>query len=177
MVVAAPAWKRTLPAPSSIASQLDPPRCTVTRRGRVYLVDGDTIEVVAQTLVLAPQDPTNFPSPPPFFPFLLLTTATTTQPLLFSSLLFLFSPPPLPPSPLLSVPCLLSLTPPRGQVTPGHRPSKHMVQLTRPSPLSKGGAGALAAWASTAWSPWKGRLGAMNIMVQAPGITPAGLAQ
>ena len=24
------------------------------------------------------------------------------------------------------------------------------------------GAGALAAWASTAWSPWKGRLGAMN---------------
>ena len=25
-------------------------------------------------------------------------------------------------------------------------------------------AGALAAWASTAWSPWKGRLGAMNTL-------------
>ena len=25
-----------------------------------------------------------------------------------------------------------------------------------------GGAGALVAWASTAWSPWKGRLGEMN---------------
>ena len=83
-VVAAPTWKRTLTAPSGIASPLDPPRHTVTRRGRVYLVGGDTVEVVAQTLVLAPQDPTNIPSPPPFFSSLLPITATTKP---FSSLL------------------------------------------------------------------------------------------
>ena len=68
-VVAATAWKRTLPAPSGIASPLDPPRRTVTRRGRVYLVGGGMVEVVAQTLVLAPPDPTNIPSTPPPPPF------------------------------------------------------------------------------------------------------------
>ena len=124
-VAAAPTWKRTLPAPSGIVPPLDPPRRTVTCRGRVYLVGGDTVEVVAWTLVLAPPDPTNIPSPTPFFPSLLPTTATTTQPLLFSSLLLL-SPP--PPHPSFPVPCLLSLNPLRGQVTPGHRPSKHMVR-------------------------------------------------
>ena len=101
-VVAATAWKRTPPAPSGIASPLDPPRRTVTRRGRVYLVGGGMVEVVAQTLVLAPPDPTSIPSPPPFFPSLLPTTATTTQPLLFSSLLLLSSPPPLSLCPVSS---------------------------------------------------------------------------
>ena len=45
---------------------LEPPRLTVTRRGRVYLACGDTVEDVAraQTPVLAPQDPFNFPPPP-----------------------------------------------------------------------------------------------------------------
>ena len=28
-------------------------------------------------------------------------------------------------------------------------------------------AGALAAWASTAWSPWKGKLGEMNLDLKA----------
>ena len=109
---AAPTWKRVLPAPSGIGLPIDPPRHTVTRRGRVYIVGGDTVEVVARTPVLAPPDPTNIPLLPRFFPFLLPTTATATEPL------------------LLSV---------------------------------RGGGGALAAWASTAWSPWKGRLGAMNL--------------
>ena len=111
-------WKRTLPAPSGIASPLDPPRRFVTRRGRVYLVrvGGDTVEVVARTPVLAPPDPTNIPSPP-FFPFLLPTTATATQPLLFSS-------PPFPPPPLpsLPVPCLLSLTPKEAKQRPVNAP-------------------------------------------------------
>ena len=46
-----------------------------------------------------------------------------------SSLLF-SSPSPPPPSPPPLSPCALSLSlaPPRGQVTPGHRPSKHMVR-------------------------------------------------
>ena len=71
-VAAAPTWRRTLPASSGIASQLKLPRRTVTHRGRVYLVGGDTIEDVARTLVLAPPDPTNNPllcsTPPSPFP-------------------------------------------------------------------------------------------------------------
>ena len=56
-------WKRTLPTPSGIAPPLEPPRRTFTRRGRVYLVGGDTVEVVAWTSVLAPPNPTNIPFP------------------------------------------------------------------------------------------------------------------
>ena len=125
-VAAAPTWKRTLQAPSGIAS-LDPPRRTVTRRGRVYLVGGDTIEVVARTPVLAPPDPTNIPSPPPFFPFLLPTTVTATQPHIFSSILLLPPPLPSPESPPSLCP-VSSASTPGGQATPGHRPSKHMVR-------------------------------------------------
>ena len=124
-VAAGPTWQRTLPAPSGIASPLDPPRRFVTRRGRVYLVGGDTVEVVARTPVLAPPDPTNIPSPPP--PSSLPPYPPQPPPLnLFSSLLFSFFPPFPPP---LS-PCALSPQPhpPRGQATPGHRPSKHIVR-------------------------------------------------
>ena len=124
-VAAAPTWKRTPPAPSGIVPPLDPPRRTVTRRGRVYLVGGDTVEVVARTPVLAPPDPTNIPSPPP--PSSLSPYPPQPPPLnLFSSLLFSFFPhfpPPLSPCALSPQP-----HPPRGQATPGHRPSKHMVR-------------------------------------------------
>ena len=51
-VAAAPTWKRSLPAPSGMSSPLKPPQCTVTRRGRVYLVSDDTVEDVVQTQVL-----------------------------------------------------------------------------------------------------------------------------
>ena len=118
-VAAAPTWKRTLPAPSGITSPLEPPRCTVTRRGRVCLIGGDTVEVVAWTPVLAPRTQLT-PHPP--------SSPTHSHPQL---------PPPTPlhlplhPT-LFTVPCLLRLTP-RGQATLGHRPSTN-VWYDRPDP-------------------------------------------
>ena len=64
-VAAAPTWKRTLPAPSGITSPLEPLRCTVTHRGRVCLISGDTVEVVAWTPVLAQRTQL---TPPPLLP-------------------------------------------------------------------------------------------------------------
>ena len=114
-VAAGPTWQRTLPAPSGIASPLDPPRRFVTRRGRVYLVGGDTVEVVARTPVLAPPDPTNIPSPPSLLPF-----PPTHHSHRHSTSSLLFSSPSFPPFPLpsLPVPCLLSLTPPEAKQRP-----------------------------------------------------------
>ena len=125
-VAAAPTWKRTLPAPSCIASPLEPPRRTVTRRGRVYLVGGDTVEVVARPPVLAPPDPTNIPSPSslPSYP---------PQPpplILFTSLLFFSSFPPLP----LTVPCLLSLIPPEAKQRPVIAPRNTWYDRPDPPP-------------------------------------------
>ena len=107
------------PAPATALRAGHSPRRTVTRRGRISLVGGDTVEVVARTPMLAPPDPTNIPFPSRLFPF-----PPTHHSHRHSTSSLLFSSPPFPPPP-----SLLSLCP-VSSASPPQRPSN-----ARSSPL------------------------------------------
>ena len=103
---AGPTWNRTLLAPRGIASPLEPPQHTVTRR-RVYFVGGNTLTPwmmwpLARTSASAQPDPTNIPHHAPTLPP--LHTPTLHSPRLARPRQFL--PPTFIPS--LTVSCLPS---------------------------------------------------------------------